>query len=137
MPWRAPGIRVFEGSQYLPGLVVRSIATRIGVVFWLLAFTLASSASPVAAKNLIGQSFVLPRAHDWKGDFPEVLKRRTLRILAPYSKTLFFVDRGRQMGVEAEFSRALHVWLNSRYKSGKLRVRVTFLPRPAIACWML
>jgi hypothetical protein len=45
-----------------------------------------------------------------------MLKRRTLRILVPYSKTLFFVDRGRQMGVVAEFGRALEDRINARYK---------------------
>ena len=56
-----------------------------------------------------------------------MLKRRTLRILVPYSKTLFFVDRGRQMGVVAEFGRALEDWINARYIK-TLRFGVTFLP---------
>jgi ABC-type amino acid transport substrate-binding protein len=127
LPWRTPGIRVFEGSQNLRGLVVRSIATLTGALLRLLAVMLAS-ASPVTGQKLIGQGFVLPRAQDWKGDSPDMLKRRTLRILVPYSKTLFFVDRGRQMGVDAEFGRALQDWLNSHYRSSGLRVRVTFLP---------
>jgi ABC-type amino acid transport substrate-binding protein len=57
-----------------------------------------------------------------------MLKRRTLRVLVPYSKTLFFVDRGRQMGVIAEFGRALEDWINARHKFKTLRLHVTFLP---------
>ncbi len=106
---------------------MRSIATCIGVVFWLLVFVLGS-ASPVPAQKLIGQRFVLPTAQNWKGDFPDMLKRRTLRILVPYSKTLFFIDRGRQMGVVAEFGRALEDWINLRHKTRALRIRATFLP---------
>lgn len=57
-----------------------------------------------------------------------MLKRKTLRMLVPYSKTLFFVDRGRQMGVVAEFGRALEDWINTRYKFKTPRFHVTFLP---------
>ena len=123
MAWRAQGIRIIAGKSNSPGVVSRAIAA----LFWLLVVVLGSvSAAP--AQKLIDQRFVLPRAQEWKGDFPDMLKRRTLRILVPYSKTLFFVDRGRQMGVSAEFGRALQDWLNARYKSQKLRIRVTFLP---------
>jgi membrane-bound lytic murein transglycosylase MltF len=101
--------------------------TRISVLLWSLAVMLGAT-SPVPAQDLTGQRFVLPRAQNWKGDFPDMLKRRTLRILVPYSKTLFFVDRGRQMGVSAEFGRELENWINLRYKSKELRIRVTFLP---------
>jgi membrane-bound lytic murein transglycosylase MltF len=71
---------------------------------------------------------VLPKTRAWTGDFSAMLKRRTLRLLVPYSKTLFFVDRGRQMGVIAEFGRALESSINARYKSKTLRLHVNLLP---------
>ncbi len=37
---------------------------------------------------------------------------RHVRILVPYSKTYFFVDRGRQLGASAEIGMALQRWLN-------------------------
>jgi len=99
------------------------IATLLSLV--LLAF---GSVSPTPAETLTDQRFVLPRKRDWAGDFSAMLKRETLRILVPYSKTLFFVDRGRQMGVAAEFGRALEEWISARYKFKTLRFHVTFLP---------
>jgi membrane-bound lytic murein transglycosylase MltF len=57
-----------------------------------------------------------------------MLKRGKLRLLVPYSKTLFFVDRGRQMGVVAEFARALEASINARYRSKTLRFHVDLLP---------
>ncbi|MGA9600102.1 MAG: lytic transglycosylase F, partial [Methylocystis sp.] len=57
-----------------------------------------------------------------------MLKRGTLRLLVPYSKTLFFVDRGREMGVVAEFGRALEASINARYKFKSLRFHVDLLP---------
>jgi membrane-bound lytic murein transglycosylase MltF len=72
----------------------------------------------------------LPGVRDWNGDFDGILKRRTLRILVPYSKTLYFIDRGRQMGVAAEFGQALEIWLNRRHARSHLRMNVVFVPTP-------
>ena len=102
---------------------------RIRIVTLLCLFALAiGSISSTQAQTVTGQRLVLPRARDWTGDFSAMLKRRTLRILVPYSKTLFFMDRGRQMGVIAEFGRALEDWINARHKSETRRFHVTFLP---------
>jgi membrane-bound lytic murein transglycosylase MltF len=101
--------------------------TRIVTCLSLFAFAIGSG-SPTQGQNVTGQRFVLPKASNWTGDFSAMLKRRKLRILVPYSKTLFFVDRGRQMGVVAEFGRALEDWINARYKFKTLRFHVAFLP---------
>ena len=34
----------------------------------------------------------------WKGDFDAMLERRIIRVLVPYSRTLYFVDKGRERG---------------------------------------
>jgi membrane-bound lytic murein transglycosylase MltF len=86
------------------------------------------SVSPTLGQGVTGQRLTLPRTRAWTGDFSEMLKRRQLRLLVPYSKTLFFVDRGRQMGVVAEFGRALEASINARYKSKTLRFHVDLLP---------
>jgi membrane-bound lytic murein transglycosylase MltF len=72
----------------------------------------------------------LPGMRDWAGDLDGMLKRRTLRVLVPYSKTLYFIDRGRQMGVAAEFGMALETWLNKRHATTHLRMNVVFVPTP-------
>ena len=84
--------------------------------------------TPTLGQGVTGQSFVLPKTRAWTGDFSAMLKRRKLRLLVPYSKTLFFVDRGRQMGVVAEFGRALEAAINARYKSKPFRLHVDLLP---------
>jgi len=101
--------------------------TRIVALLCLFALAIGSISS-TQAQTVTGQRLALPRARDWTGDFSAMLKRRTLRILVPYSKTLFFMDRGRQMGVIAEFGRALEDWINARHKSETRRFHVTFLP---------
>ncbi len=72
----------------------------------------------------------LPGLATWSGDLDGLLKRRTFRLLVPYSKTLYFIDRGRQMGVVAEFGQALEDWLNKKYGAKHLRQHVVFVPTP-------
>ncbi|MFM8859395.1 MAG: transglycosylase SLT domain-containing protein, partial [Methylocystis sp.] len=70
----------------------------------------------------------LPQIRPWTGDLDGMLKRRTVRIIVPYSKTLFFIDKGRQFGIEAELGYQLEAWLNRRYKFKTLKLHVAFLP---------
>lgn len=51
----------------------------------------------------------------WKGDFDQMLERRMIRVLVPYSRTLFFVDKGRERGVTAELVRDFEQYLNKKY----------------------
>ncbi len=62
------------------------------------------------------------------GDLPELLDRRVLRILVPYSRTFFFIDQGRQRGVVAEYGDALETWLNRRHKLSGRPLSVVFIP---------
>jgi membrane-bound lytic murein transglycosylase MltF len=72
----------------------------------------------------------LPQFRLWTGDFDGMLKRRVVRILVPYSKTLFFVDRGRHLGIVAIAAQRFEEWLNTRHKSGHFRVHVSCIPTP-------
>ena len=40
----------------------------------------------------------LPEYRTWIGDFDEMQKRRLIRLIVPYSKTIFFIDKGEQLG---------------------------------------
>jgi membrane-bound lytic murein transglycosylase MltF len=72
----------------------------------------------------------LPTLAPWTGDFDGMLKRRTVRVLTPFSQTDYFLDRGRELGVSAEFGRALEEWLNRRHSRSQLRLSVVFVPTP-------
>ncbi|WP_371136062.1 transporter substrate-binding domain-containing protein [Pseudomonas sp.] len=75
-------------------------------------------------------SLVLPVPEDWIGDFDGMRERRLVRVLVPYSKTFFMVDRGRQQGISYELGKALEAWLNARhpYAQKSLRWQVMFIP---------
>jgi membrane-bound lytic murein transglycosylase MltF len=70
----------------------------------------------------------LPGVRAWTGDFDDMIKRRDVRILVPFSKTLFFIDRGTARGIEAEFGQAFEQWLNKRYGEKVYKIHVVFVP---------
>lgn len=76
------------------------------------------------------QSLVLPVPEDWVGDFEGMRKRRLVRVLVPYSKTFFELDRGRQRGLSYELGKGLEAWLNKTqpYAKKSMQWRVMFIP---------
>jgi membrane-bound lytic murein transglycosylase MltF len=64
-----------------------------------------------------------------------MMKRRRIRVLVPYSKTSYFIDKGVQRGVAYDLFRAFEDSLNVTHKTGNLRVHVAFIPtsRDALA----
>jgi hypothetical protein len=42
------------------------------------------------------------QAQHWTGDLDGMLKRRTIRVVAPYSKTQYYVLKGVQYGISYE-----------------------------------
>jgi membrane-bound lytic murein transglycosylase MltF len=51
----------------------------------------------------------------WTGDFDRMLERRVIRVLAPYSRTLYYVDKARERGITAELVREFEGYVNKRY----------------------
>ena len=51
----------------------------------------------------------------WTGDFDKMLERRIIRVAIPYSRSLYFVDKGRERGLNAELVRDVERWLNTKY----------------------
>ena len=41
----------------------------------------------------------------WTGDFDKLLQRRMLRVFAPFSRSLYFSDKGRERGLAVELVR--------------------------------
>jgi len=51
----------------------------------------------------------------WTGDFDQMLERRIIRVLAPYSRTLYYVDKGHERGITASLVREFERYVNRRY----------------------
>ena len=69
---------------------------------------------------------------EYVGDFDTMLKRRVIRVLVPYSRTLFFNDKGRERGISADNFREFEEFLNKKYrtKSQRIPFTVIFIPTP-------
>lgn len=69
-----------------------------------------------------------------KGDLPDMINRRAIRVLTTYSKTFFFIDKGTQRGATHDLFIALEKDLNNQLAKGKklkqkhLKVRIVFIP---------
>src|SRR5262245_36062835 len=64
----------------------------------------------------------------WTGDLDGMIKRRIIRVLVPYSKTYYFVDRAVQRGISYDVTRVLEADLNKKLKTGKIRLSVLCIP---------
>ncbi len=86
-------------------------------------------AAPVSEGQRLKDVYsTLPIPKAWAGDLDEMYKRRLIRILVPYSKTLYFLDQGRVRGVVHDTGRELEKRLNLKHGSKALPIRVIFIP---------
>jgi membrane-bound lytic murein transglycosylase MltF len=61
-------------------------------------------------------------------DLDGMIERRYIRVLTPYSKTSFFIDRGTPRGLVPDSFKLFEDELNQRLKNKHLRVSVVFVP---------
>ena len=64
----------------------------------------------------------------WIGDFDRMVERRMIRVLVPYSRTLYFNDKGRERGLTAELVRDFEQYLNRKLQTGKRPITVYLIP---------
>jgi membrane-bound lytic murein transglycosylase MltF len=62
------------------------------------------------------------------GDLDSMLERRVVRVLVPYSRTLYFNDRGAQRGLTADTLRDFEVFLNKKYPKKAQPIVIVALP---------
>src|SRR6516164_3086690 len=62
------------------------------------------------------------------GDFDAMLDRRLIRLLVPYSPTLFFEDKGTIYGTAANGAQLFEEWVNKTFALGARRLSVPLTP---------
>jgi len=64
------------------------------------------------------------------GDFDRMLERRRIRVLVPFSRTLYFNDKGTQRGLTADLMREFEQHLNRKYAKqlGKRPLTLIMIP---------
>jgi membrane-bound lytic murein transglycosylase MltF len=64
------------------------------------------------------------------GDFDELMERRKIRVLVPYSRTLYFSDKGHERGLTAEIVRDFEAYLNRKYRKKLHNRPITIILTP-------
>jgi membrane-bound lytic murein transglycosylase MltF len=66
----------------------------------------------------------------WTGDFDKLLERRMIRVYSPFSRSLYFNDKGRERGLAVELVRDWERYLNIKYAKqlGKRPLTVYIAP---------
>jgi len=82
----------------------------------------------LAAGAAAAQTTLPHRLDEWSGDFDGMRERRTVRVLVPYSRTLYFNDKGAQRGLVADSLRDFEVFLNRKFKLRNRPFTVVVLP---------
>ncbi len=93
-----------------------------------LAFALLSLGLMAVAAGAQELQGPLPGFSAWTGDLDGMEERRLVRIIVPFSKTIYFIDRGQEFGTAVEFGKALEDYLNKGRKKQIEKIRVAFVP---------
>ena len=103
------------------------IINNIGFGFLLLiGVNLQSHALPPSANEPIT---IDAQRNVWKGDLDAMIKRRIVRVLLPYNKTLYFLDKdGQQRGLMYDMMTAFEQDLNKQAANKNLKIHFLFLP---------
>jgi len=103
------------------------IALLVAVPLALAAFR-AAAAQPEAVPEQTRQ--LKFENKPWTGDFDEMVERRTIRVLVPYSRTLYYNDKGHERGITAELVRDFERYLNKKHAKqlGKRPITVYIIP---------
>ena len=63
-------------------------------------------------------------------DFDGLVQRRVIRVVAPYSRTLYFNDKGQERGLSADFVRDFERYINQKYRKQLGKRPITVIIRP-------
>ncbi|MCP5267928.1 MAG: transporter substrate-binding domain-containing protein [Zoogloeaceae bacterium] len=108
--------------RYMPPLIHLLAAATLFLAAGIHAETPAPAAKKVQHAKLSTETKVLT------GDFDAMIKRRLIRVAVPYSRTLFFNDKGQQRGLTAESLQQFERWLNKKYKTGSRPITLYLIP---------
>jgi membrane-bound lytic murein transglycosylase MltF len=103
-----------EGSTKARGDARRRFAL---VSLMGLIVAVAGGGAPAQEPAASGRALPTRLGTAWTGDLDGMLDRRAIRVLVPYSRTLYYNDKGRERGVTADFVRDFERYVNDKYKA--------------------
>ncbi len=94
----------------------------------MVSLIVAMPSGALVAKTESASDEKLIENKPWLGDFDKMAAKRQIRVLVVYSKTFFFLDRGRQRGLSHDMVREFEKFINRKLKTQTLKVNVVFIP---------
>ena len=64
----------------------------------------------------------------WTGGYDEMVERRGIRVLIPYSKTYYFLDGATERGLAYEGVKGFEKFINAREKTKHLKIHMVVIP---------
>ncbi|HKX48901.1 MAG TPA: transporter substrate-binding domain-containing protein, partial [Candidatus Binatia bacterium] len=95
-------------------------------IIFILFVALTAAAS--LTKDAAAATALKLETQAMKGDWDKIFERGTIRVVLPYSRSLFFNDRGTQMGLDAESLREFDGWLKKKYRTRARPITVVGMP---------
>jgi hypothetical protein len=109
------------------------LAGLVGVLALVGPAAAQAPAGPPAAPEAAPKVRTLPTAaKPWTGDFDRMLARRMIRVLVPFSRMLYFNDRGRERGLTGELVRDFEQYVNKKFKTGTRPLTVYIVDAPLL-----
>jgi membrane-bound lytic murein transglycosylase MltF len=108
--------------------VSRSVSVLVAAsAIALTSITAAQTTSKTTSK---ASSPPVITSKPWTGDFDGMLERRNIRMLVPYSRSLYFIEAGKAHGLTADLARDFETYLNQKHAKelGGRRITVTLVP---------
>lgn len=107
-----------------------TVLLSVSLLFSLPAVAAKAENGPQSTASAAKTRQLVLSSKKWSGDFEKMLDRRMIRVLAPYSRTLYFNDKGRERGLTADAVRDFELYLNKKYKQrlGKRPLTVYIIP---------
>lgn len=87
----------------------------VGMMLGLLGAARAAPSESASNPPTQGPRSLELATKPWTGDFNQMLERRVVRVAVPYSRSLYFVDKGRERGLSAELVRDFERWANKKF----------------------
>ncbi len=95
---------------------------RCVLITTLLILGLASSVWALITEDILIEN------KQWKGDYDQMLKERSLRVLTPYNKTFYFLDGATEKGLSYEAIKHFEKFINEQQKTKHLKFHIVIIP---------
>ena len=96
---------------------------------WMLAIAIGLfSPACVVGDEQFEEAITQAINQKWSGDYEQMVQRRFIRFLIPYSKTFYFFDKATQRGATYELGKLFEKTINKQLKTRHLKVSVIFIP---------